>query len=116
METPLQYKVTQLIPDERPWLDQVQQLLDEQAREGWELVTAFQYPQRRSSSPAQVPEQPSGNHPTAEKLEPKSARRAVGRKKVPRRKPVVAKKKSERRRGRVKPTERVAEQAETAVS
>jgi hypothetical protein len=43
METPLQYKVTQLIPDERPWLDQVQQLLDEQAREGWELVTAFQY-------------------------------------------------------------------------
>jgi hypothetical protein len=43
METPLQYKVTQLIPDERPWLDQMQQLLDEQAREGWELVTAFQY-------------------------------------------------------------------------
>jgi len=43
METPLQYKVTQLIPDERPWLDQVQHLLNEQAREGWELVTAFQY-------------------------------------------------------------------------
>jgi hypothetical protein len=34
METPLQYKVTQLIPDERPWLEQVQQLLSEQAREG----------------------------------------------------------------------------------
>jgi hypothetical protein len=43
METPLQYKVMQLIPDERPWLDQVQQLLQEQAGEGWELVTAFQY-------------------------------------------------------------------------
>jgi hypothetical protein len=43
METPLQYKVMQLIPDERPWLDQVQQLLSEQAGEGWELVTAFQY-------------------------------------------------------------------------
>jgi hypothetical protein len=49
----------------------------------------------------------------AEKLEPKSARRAMGRKKVTHRKPVVAKKKSERRRGRVKPTERVAEQTET---
>jgi hypothetical protein len=50
----------------------------------------------------------------AEKLEPKSARRAVGRKKVSRRKPVVAKKKSERRRGRVKPTEKAAEQTGTA--
>jgi hypothetical protein len=49
----------------------------------------------------------------AEKLELKSARRAVGRKKVTRRKPVVAKKKSERRRGRVKPTEKVAGQTET---
>jgi hypothetical protein len=45
----------------------------------------------------------------AEKLEPKPARRAVGRKKVSRRKPVVAKKKSERRRGRVKPTEKAVE-------
>ena len=43
METPLQYKVIQVIPDERPWLDLVQQLLSEQAGEGWELVTAFQY-------------------------------------------------------------------------
>jgi hypothetical protein len=43
METPLQYKVMQLIPDERPWLDQVQELLSEQVRAGWELVTAFQY-------------------------------------------------------------------------
>ena len=38
-----QYKVTQLIPDDRPWLDAVQQLLNEHAREGWELVSAFQY-------------------------------------------------------------------------
>ena len=43
METLLQYKVMQLTPDERPWLDQVQNLLSEQARAGWELVTAFQY-------------------------------------------------------------------------
>ena len=43
METFLQYKVMQVIPDERPWLDQVQALLSEQARAGWELVTAFQY-------------------------------------------------------------------------
>jgi hypothetical protein len=49
----------------------------------------------------------------AEKLEPTPARRAVGRKKVTRKKPVVAKKKPERRRGRIKPTERVAEQTET---
>jgi hypothetical protein len=49
----------------------------------------------------------------AEKLEPRSARRAVRKKKVTRRKPVVAKKKSERRRGRVKPTEKVAEPTET---
>ncbi len=49
----------------------------------------------------------------AEKLEPTPARRAVKRKKVTRRKAVVAKKKPERRRGRVKPTERVVEQTET---
>jgi hypothetical protein len=49
----------------------------------------------------------------SEKLEPKSARRAVGRKKVSRRKPVVAKKKPQQPRDRVKPTERVAEQTET---
>ena len=53
----------------------------------------------------------------AEKLEPTPVRRAVKRKKMTRRKPVVAKKKSDRRRGRVKPTERVAEQiGTTAVS
>ncbi len=49
----------------------------------------------------------------AEKLEPKSARRAATRKKVTRKKPVVAKKKPKSRRGRVKPTKRVAEQTET---
>ena len=43
MDTPLQYKVTQLIPDDRPWIEQVEQLLSTQAQEGWELVTAFQY-------------------------------------------------------------------------
>jgi hypothetical protein len=41
MET--QYKVMQLVPSDRPWLDQVQELLNEQAHEGWELVSAFQY-------------------------------------------------------------------------
>jgi hypothetical protein len=49
----------------------------------------------------------------AEKLKPKSARRAVGRKKVTRRKPVVAKKKPPVRRGRVKPTEKAVEPTET---
>ena len=52
----------------------------------------------------------------AEKLEPRPARKAVKRKKVTRRKQVVAKKKPERRSGRVKPTERVVEQAEIAAS
>jgi hypothetical protein len=37
-----QYKVTQLTPDDRPYLEQVQHLLDTHARDGWELVTAFQ--------------------------------------------------------------------------
>ena len=49
----------------------------------------------------------------AEKLEPAPARKAVKRKKVSPKKPVVAKKKPERQRGRVKPTEKVAEQTET---
>jgi hypothetical protein len=49
----------------------------------------------------------------AEKLEPTSARRAVKRKKVSRKKPVATKKKPPARRGRVKPTEKVAEQTET---
>jgi hypothetical protein len=37
-----QYKVTQLTPDDHPYLEQVQHLLDTHARDGWELVTAFQ--------------------------------------------------------------------------
>ena len=49
----------------------------------------------------------------AEKLEPKSARRAVKRKKVTRGKPVVAKKKPPVRRGRAKPAEKVVEPTET---
>jgi predicted NBD/HSP70 family sugar kinase len=43
----------------------------------------------------------------AEKLEP--ARKAVGRKKVTRKKPVATKKKPPVRRGRVKPTEKAVE-------
>jgi hypothetical protein len=50
----------------------------------------------------------------AEKLEP--ARKAVKRKKVSRRKPVTAKRKPAVRRGRVKPTEKVAEQTETTTT
>jgi hypothetical protein len=49
----------------------------------------------------------------AEKLEPKSARKAVKRKKVTPKKPVAAKRKPPVRRGRVKPTEREAEPTET---
>jgi hypothetical protein len=49
----------------------------------------------------------------AEKLEPTPARKAVKRKKVTRKKLVATKKKPPVRRGRVEPTERVAEQTET---
>jgi hypothetical protein len=52
-------------------------------------------------------------HGLAERLEPASARKAVKRKKVTRRKPVVAKKKPPVRRGRVKPTEKAGEPTET---
>jgi Domain of unknown function (DUF4177) len=38
-----QYKVAQLTPDHHSCLDQVQELLDEHAQEGWELVTALQF-------------------------------------------------------------------------
>jgi hypothetical protein len=48
----------------------------------------------------------------AEKLEP--ARRAGGRKKVSRKKPVATKKKPPVRRGRVKPTEKAVEPTGTA--
>jgi predicted NBD/HSP70 family sugar kinase len=47
----------------------------------------------------------------AEKLEP--ARKAVGRKKVTRKKPVATKKKPPVRRGRVKPTEKAVEPTKT---
>jgi hypothetical protein len=47
----------------------------------------------------------------AEKLEP--ARKAVKRKKMTRKRPMATKKKSPVRRGRAKPTERVAEQTGT---
>jgi hypothetical protein len=36
-----QYKVAHITPDERPYLEQVQHLLDGYTRDGWELVTAF---------------------------------------------------------------------------
>jgi hypothetical protein len=49
----------------------------------------------------------------AEKLEPAPARKAVGRKKVTRRKPVATKRKPPARRGRVKPTEKAVEPTET---
>ena len=49
----------------------------------------------------------------AEKLELRPKRKAAGKKKVTRKKPVTAKRKSEGRRGRAKPTEKVAEQPET---
>jgi hypothetical protein len=49
----------------------------------------------------------------AQKLEPASPRRAVKRKKMTRKKPVIAKKKPPVRRARVKPTEKVAESTET---
>ena len=49
----------------------------------------------------------------AEKLEPAPARKAVGRKKVTRRKLVVANKKSAQRRSRVKPTEKAVKPTET---
>ena len=52
----------------------------------------------------------------AEKLEPTPMRRAVRKKKVTRKKPVAIKKKPPVRRGRAKPTERVAEQTEITTS
>jgi hypothetical protein len=52
----------------------------------------------------------------AEKLEPTPVRRAVRKKKVTRKKPVIAKKKPPMRRARVKPTEKVAESTETTTS
>jgi hypothetical protein len=36
------YKVIDLNPDPRPWIQQVEETLNLQAQEGWELVTALQ--------------------------------------------------------------------------
>jgi hypothetical protein len=52
----------------------------------------------------------------AEKLAPAPARKAVKRRKVTRKKPVATKKKPPVRRGRAKPTEKVAESTETTTS
>jgi hypothetical protein len=49
----------------------------------------------------------------AEKLEPAPARKAVKRKKMTRKKHVVAKKKPPVRRGRIKPTEKAVKTTET---
>ena len=44
MATDRRYKVIDMNPDpgEATWTSQVEDVLNEQAREGWELVTAFQ--------------------------------------------------------------------------
>ena len=44
MATDRRYKVIDMSPDpgEATWTSQVEDVLNEQAREGWELVTAFQ--------------------------------------------------------------------------
>jgi hypothetical protein len=44
MATDRRYKVIDMNPDpgEATWTAQVEDVLNEQAREGWELVTAFQ--------------------------------------------------------------------------
>jgi hypothetical protein len=49
----------------------------------------------------------------AEKLEPAPARKAVGRKKVTRKRPVATKRKPPVRRARAKPTEKALEPTET---
>jgi hypothetical protein len=42
MTSTLRYKVMDLNPDEPTWTVHMEDLLNQQAREGWELVTAFQ--------------------------------------------------------------------------
>jgi Domain of unknown function (DUF4177) len=42
MATTLHYKIIDLTPDHRAWTEQVEAMLNQQAMEGWELVTAFQ--------------------------------------------------------------------------
>jgi Domain of unknown function (DUF4177) len=42
MTTTLRYKVIDLNPDERAWPVHMEDAINQQAQEGWELVTAFQ--------------------------------------------------------------------------
>jgi Domain of unknown function (DUF4177) len=42
MTTTIHYKIIDFNPDQRPWALQVEETLNQQAQEGWELVAAFQ--------------------------------------------------------------------------
>ena len=42
MEPTLRYKVLDVSPDESTWTVQMEDVINQQAREGWELVSAFQ--------------------------------------------------------------------------
>jgi uncharacterized protein DUF4177 len=42
MEPMFRYKVMDVSPDEAAWTAQVEDVLNQQAQEGWELVSAFQ--------------------------------------------------------------------------
>ena len=42
MTTTVQYKLIDLNPEPPPWMPQVEETLNEQAQEGWELVAALQ--------------------------------------------------------------------------
>ena len=42
MATTLRYKVMDMSPDEHAWTAHMEDAINQQAQEGWELVTAFQ--------------------------------------------------------------------------
>jgi hypothetical protein len=42
MEPMLRYKVLDVSPDESTWTTQMEDVINQQAREGWELVSGFQ--------------------------------------------------------------------------
>ena len=42
MEPTLRYKVMDVSPDESTWTAHMEDVINQQAREGWELVTALQ--------------------------------------------------------------------------
>ena len=42
MTTTMQYKIIDLDPDPHPWMQRVQETLEQQAVEGWELVATLQ--------------------------------------------------------------------------